>query len=55
MAPSKCLSLIIPLVILFANLFRGYTPTKSAFWACAAAVVIFLFSNFKAKDIYPGC
>jgi len=49
--PSRSLPLIVPLVVLFIYLFRGYSPTAAAFWACSAALVLFVFTNIKTKEI----
>jgi len=49
--PSRSLPLVIPLVVLFIYLFRGYSPTAAAFWACSAALVLFIFSNPKPNEI----
>lgn len=51
MRPSRSIPLFVPIFILLGFLLKGYTPETSAFWAIIAAVILFLFSTFRASEI----
>jgi TRAP transporter 4TM/12TM fusion protein len=51
MKPSRSVPLFVPIFILLGFLLQGYTPETSAFWAIAAAVLLFIFSTFRAEEI----
>lgn len=48
---SRSVPLFVPIFILLGFLLQGYTPETSAFWAMAAAVILYIFSTFKAGEI----
>ena len=51
MKPSRSVPLFVPIFILLGFMLQGYTPETSAFWAIAAAVLLFIFSTFRAEEI----
>jgi len=51
MKPSRSVPLFVPIFILLGFLLQGYTPETSAFWAIAAAIILFIFSTFRSEEI----
>jgi len=51
MRPSRSVPMFVPIFVLLGLLLQGYTPETSAFWAIGAAVILYLFSTFKAEEM----
>ena len=47
---NRMAPLFVPIGVLLYFIIQGYSPASSAFWACATAITLFLFSDFRLSE-----
>jgi TRAP transporter 4TM/12TM fusion protein len=48
---SRIMPLLVPIVVLLVMLFRGYSLMSAGFYACAATILLYLFSDFSVSGM----
>jgi TRAP transporter 4TM/12TM fusion protein len=51
----RCAPLFVPVAVLVTLLMRGFTPQTCAFWAWAAGVLLFVFSDLSWSGLRQRC